>query len=153
MPYTFPRLQLTPTVQAAAYSAGQSIGGLLTFQNAVAGVGLGAIVQSASVCFASGVVPTLDLILFNANPSGSTITDRAAIAVVAADLAKVLGVLHLSDATLLGAASPSIVQVGSQVMPITTGSLVNMYGALVARSGFTAGSTSDVTLSLNVLWG
>lgn len=150
--YTFPHLQLWPTVQAAAYTAGNCIGGLLTFQNAVNGIGGAAIVQSATVTFLNGAVPTLDLILFAAQPSASTITDRTAIAVNAADVAKVLGVLHLTDATLLGASAPSVVQCGTQVLPITVGSAVNMYGALVARSAVTPGSTSDVCLSLNLLW-
>ena len=150
--YTFPHLQVTPTVQAAAYSIGNVIGGLLRFDNAVQGVGSGAIVQSATVTFLNGAVPTLDLILFAANPTASTITDRVVLAVNAADVAKVLGVLHLTDATLLGASSPSVVQCGTQVLPITTGSLVNMYAALVARSAVTPASTSDVCISLNLLW-
>jgi hypothetical protein len=67
MAATFPQLQLTPTVQAAAYAAGQSVGGLLTFSNAVTEVAGSAMVQSATVTFASGVQPQLDLVLFSAN--------------------------------------------------------------------------------------
>lgn len=150
---TFPLIQLTPVVQAAAYAVGQGIGGLLTFSGAVPEVAGSAMVQSASVTFASGVVPQLDLLLFAAAPSGGTIADRTTIAIATADLAKLACVLHLADATLLGAAAPSIVQATGQVTPIDLSSGMNLYGVLITRTAVTLGSTSDAIVSLNLLWG
>ena len=110
MPATYPQAQVIPVVQAAAYAVGSSIGGLMTFQNA-ADTGAGsALIQGASVTFASGVIPTMDMVLFTSAPAGGTITDRVAVAIATADLGKIVGVLHLADTTLLGAAAPSIVQ-------------------------------------------
>jgi hypothetical protein len=145
------QVQVVPTVQAAAYAAGNVIGGLLTFASAAriaAGSGL---VQSASCTFVSGVVPSLDLVLFNASPSGSTVTDKTAVAVATADLAKVIGVVHLTDTTLLGATTPSVVQGETQALPfkLTSGSTV--YGALITRTAITLTSTSDATITLSVL--
>ena len=147
------QIQLTPTVQAAAYVAGTVIGGLLTFAGAARILGGTGLVQAASCCFASGVVPSLDLVLFSASPSGSTVTDRTALAVVAADLAKVIGVIHCNDGILLGAASPSVMQGQQQAVPFdcVVGSST-IYGALVVRSTtVTLGSTTDATINLFVL--
>lgn len=152
MPANYPQIQVTPTVQVAAYAAGAVIGGLLTFSSAASQVAGSAIIQGASVTFASGAVPSLDLILLTAAPSGGTVTDRVALALAAADLAKVAGVLHLTDSTLLGAAAPSIVQATAAVMPFDLMGGVNLFGILVARTGFTPGSTTDAIVSLNVLW-
>ena len=150
---TYPQSQVTPTVQAAAYAAGASIGGLLVFQNATQTSSGSSIVQGASVTFASGVTPALDLVLFSAAPAGGTITDRVVVAIAAADLRLVVGVLHLTDTTLLGAAAPSVVQATAAVMPCTLATGTSLYGVLIARAAVTLGSTSDAIVSLNLLWG
>jgi len=152
MTTTYPQVQVTPTVQAAAYAVGACIGGLLTFQNAVSSAGGAGIVQGASVTFASGVVPSMDLILLLAAPTGGTITDRVALAILPADLGKVVGVLHLTDTTLLGATSPSIVQATTAVMPIEVPAGYGLYGVLVARTAVTLGSTTDIIVSISMLW-
>ena len=152
MTTTYQQVQVTPPVQAAAYAVGSSIGGLLTFQNAVASDGGAAIAQGASVTFASGVVPAMDLILFLSAPTGGTVTDRVAVAILPADLAKIVGVLHLGDATLLGATAPSIVQATTTVLPLEVPAGYRVYGVLVTRAAVTLGSTTDVVVSLNLMW-
>jgi hypothetical protein len=152
MPATYPQSQVIPTVQAAAYAAGASIGGLLTFQNASDSPAGSAIIQGASVTFASGVIPSLDLVLFTAAPAGGTITDRVAVAIATPDLGKVVGVLHLNDTTLLGASAPSVVQTTAAVMPFDLTVGTSIYGVLIARAAVTLGSASDAIVSLNVLW-
>jgi hypothetical protein len=153
MAATFPQIQLTPVVQAAAYAVGAGIGGLLTFGGAVMEVAGSAMVQAATVTFASGVQPQLDLVLFSASPTGSTLTDRVVTAIATADLAKVVCVLHLTDATLLGAAAPSVVQASGQVAPFDLSGGMAIYGVLITRTAVTLGATNDVIVSLNLLWG
>jgi hypothetical protein len=149
---TYPQSQVTPVVQAAAYAVGMSIGGLLMFNYIVPVAGGSAIIQGASATFVSGVVPNLDLVLFTHAPAGGTLTDHTAVAIAAADLAKIIGVLHLTDATLLGAAAPSVVQATAAVMPFDLRSGTVLYGVLITRTAVTLGSTTDVTISLNALW-
>lgn len=143
--------QVTPVVQAAAYAIGTSIGGLLAFPNVCPASGASAIVQGATVTFASGVVPPMDLVLFSATPTGGGLTDRTAVVIANVDLPKVVGVLHLTDATLLGATSPSIVQTTAAVMPFRLSSGSSLYGVLIARGGVTLGTVTDALVSLNVL--
>jgi hypothetical protein len=124
----------------------------MTFQNAADAPAGSALIQGASVTFASGVIPVMDMVLFTSPPSGGTITDRVAVAIAAADLGKIVGVLHLTDTTLLGAAAPSIVQATAAVMPFDLWVGTSVYGVLITRAAVTLGSTSDVIVSLNVLW-
>ena len=150
---TYPQSQVIPPVTAGAYAVGASIGGLLIFNYIAPVSGGSAIIQGASVTFASGVVPSTDLVLFSSSPSASTIMDHTAAAIAAADLPKVIGVLHLVDATLLGAGAPSIMQATAAVMPFDLKTGTILYGVLIARAAATLGSTTDVIISLNVLWG
>lgn len=144
-------VQVVPTVQAAAYAAGNCVGGLITLANAARAAAGSGLVQAITAAFVSGVVPSLDVILFNASPSGSTTTDKIAIAIATADLAKVVGVIHLNDNTLLGASAPSFIQGEQQAMPFKLPAGTSLFAAVVTRSVFTLTSTADMTISANLL--
>lgn len=127
---------VTVTVQTATYSSGNVMGGLLSFtairQNGYA--------QSFTLTTPTAQAPTLDLILFNANPTTSTITDKTAIAISAADQGKIIGVVHVSDCG--GYSTPTVCQTQNLAMPYSLASGTTMYGALVTRSAITPGGTS-----------
>lgn len=144
-------LTSTPTVQAAAYATGNAVGGLITLANATRYQASG-IIQSVATSFVSGVVPNVDVILFSANPTGSTITDKTQIAIATADLTKVVAVIHLTDSTLLGTSAPSYVQALQQAVPFqVTANTTTLYAAVVMRSAATLTSTTDMTLALRIL--
>ena len=151
MATTYPQSQVTPVVQAAAYALGTSIGGLLTFQNACEEPAGSALVQGASVTFTSGIVPSLDLLLLSETPTSGTIVDRTVVTIANVDLPKVIGVLQLADATLLGAAAPSVVQATAAVMPFRLPRGTSLYGVLIVRTAVTL-ALSDCVVSLNLLW-
>ena len=142
---------VSPAVQATAYTGGQVLGGKLTLSGAARAAALGGLVQSASVSFAGGAQPAMDLVLFSADPTASTLTDKAALAVAAADLGKVVGVVHVGDCTLLGASAPSLCQAQQQAVPFRLSAGTSLFGALVARASVTPASTSDVLVTLRVL--
>lgn len=136
-----------PTVTASSYSAGTSIGGLLTLSGLVRAGQTSGMLQKAVVSFADAQTPALDLILFNANPTGSTITDHTAVAVAAADLPKVIGVMHVNDCVAAG--TPTICQAQQQAMSFASAaSGGSLYGVLIPRAAITLGSTSDVGISV-----
>lgn len=144
-------VNVTPAVQAASYAAGASVGGLLAFP-VTRSTTNGGLVQSVVVTFTGGATPTLDLVLFSAKPGASTITDKAAISIAAADLGKVVGVIHISDCTLLGTSAPSACQSQQQATPVivaTNGAPI--YATVITRSSLTPTSTADMTVSLQVL--
>jgi hypothetical protein len=143
--------QSTPTVQAASYSAGNCVGALISLTTAARVAAGSGLIQSVTATFSSGVLPSLDVIFFNANPSGSTTTDKTAVAIATADLGKVVGVAHLTDTTLLGASSPSVIQSQQQAIPFVLPSGQTLYAAVVTRTAITLTSTSDMILTVRIL--
>lgn len=152
--------QITITVAqtvtaSSAYTAGNAVGGLITFANAarVSGAsgaaGTSGLIQSFIVNSKSAQFTQMDAIVFNANPSGSTCTDKTAIAVAAADFDKVLGVAHVTDWTALG--TPTVGQAQNLAMPYALTSSTTLYACLVTRSTPTYTATTDISVSLRVI--
>lgn len=142
--------RFTPTItgNTVQYTAGDNVGGLLTLSNfarVAAGSGLitGAVItsDSAQTCF-------FDILIFNANPSGSTFTNNGAQDVVAADLPSIAGVLHLNDVTALSGAS--IHQMSSAPLSVVLPSGTTAYAAIVVRGAPTLAANGDLTLALRV---
>ena len=142
---------VTPVVSAAAYAAGNVVGTLLTFTGIARDAATGGLIQSVTAAFASGVVPSLDVIFFSASPTNSTFTNNAALAINAADRGLVEGVAHLSDSTLLGASAPSLVQAQNLALAFAGLTAGTLYAVVVARSAVTLTSTSDLVLSVSVV--
>lgn len=138
----------SPTVQAAAYSAGNVLGGKLTFSS-IARIADKSLTIQAAMLFSKAAqtgIP-VDLLLFNADPSASTFTDKAALAVAVADYDKLIGVVHLYDWVSLG--TPSLCQalgIALPALPVSGGR--DLYGVLVARAAITPASTSDLKVQL-----
>jgi hypothetical protein len=158
------QIQVTaaPTVTASAYSAGNAIGGLQTLAGAarvsgsLGASGTGGILTAMMVQVKSVQSTQVDVFLFNANPSGSTCTDKTAFVLAAADAAKVIGVLSV-PATAANGAGWYSGGTGSLGMPnyypITydLSSATSVFACAVARGAFTPASTSDVQFAYNFL--
>lgn len=147
-----------PTVTAAsAYASGNVVGGLQTFTSAlrqqstdVAGSGIGsALLQHVTLNFKSSQTAQTDLLLFSANPTNSTFTDKAALAVNTADFDKVIAVVHISDCTNLG--TPSSCQSGQLAIPVRNATAATLYGVLVTRGTPTFTATTDLALALDLV--
>ena len=84
---------VTPTMTASsAYTAGNVVGGLLTFTNAV-DAALSGILQRVTVDCKSVQTAGFKLYVFAANPGSSTFTDKTAPAIAAADVGKLIDVI------------------------------------------------------------
>lgn len=134
---------------ASAYASGNAIGGLITVANVARISGGSGLLQSISVSMKSAQTGQIDVVYFNANPTGSTCTDKVAFSVAAADFDKVLGVAHVTDWTSLG--TPSVGQAQNLAMPFALASGTTLYACAVTRSTPTFTSTSDVSVSTRVL--
>jgi len=141
-------LSQTPTVSTSpAYSSGDCIGGKLTFMPVVLAANHDATIQAVTLNCKSAQTGAIDLILFNADPSASTFTDNAALAINAADFDKVIGVINITKWTNLG--TPSVGESNNLAFPVELPTTA-AYGVLVARSTPTLASTSDLTVKLRV---
>jgi hypothetical protein len=139
-----------PVVTAGAYSAGDIVGGLLTFRVA-SSPGELVIVDSVQVTLKAAVAPSLTLVLFNEDPSATTKTDNSAYSLNAADAFKVRGALPLNS---LGGfqvdhGTPNSFHLGNLELVIKpAGTNQNIYGLLIDNTGVTLTSTSDVQVVL-----
>ncbi len=139
-------ITVSPAVTAGAYAAGNCVGGLMTLSNAVRAAGYGGVLRKVIVSFLAGNTPTLDLLLFNANPTGSTFTDRSAVAVVAADVTSITGACQIADYTLAAASTMSVGQAIVAIPFIPAAAATTMYAQLVARSAFTPTGIADLSV-------
>jgi hypothetical protein len=137
-------LTVAQTVTASsAYVSGNAVGGLITLAGVNRASGASILVQSVLVTSKSAQTNPMDLLLFNASPTGSTCTDKTAVSIVAADAGKLVGVAHVTDWTSGGTASIGQMNqppIGIAV-PATT-----LYACLVTRGTPTWTSTSDVSV-------
>lgn len=153
------KFTIAPVVQAAAYAAGACVGGKLTLANAARGfdfqgttIGIGGMIQGVVLGDKSGhTTVDFDVIFFDADPAGSTLTDKVVIAVAAADLGKIIGVAHITDWTLGAAATMSIGQdLTFRTIPFVCADAA-LYAAIVARGAITFLSVDDVRLKVHTL--
>lgn len=146
------RCDATQTVTASsAYSSGNAVGGKITCTDMALAAGRGGIIQSVIVRDKAGQNVPYDLFVLDADPSATTVTDKSAVAINTADLAKVIGVVQTSG-TILGAASTMGVSPAAGLgLAYKLSSGTSLYFILVTRGAPTYASTSDVTLSIVAL--
>lgn len=140
---------------ASAYAAGQAVGGLMTISNAArvnAGLGAGGtsgMIQSVLISAKSAQSSQIDVLIFRANPTASTCTDKTAVAIAAADFDKLIGVAKVTDWTPLG--TPSLGQSQNLAIPYALASGTALYACAVTRATPTFASASDIAISFNAL--
>ncbi len=140
----------TPTITSgSAYASGNVVGGLLTFANMARVAGQGGVLQGGFLKDKSGNNTPYDLFLFDAAPV--TPTDKTAVALVAADLAKSIGVMSFSGAALGASSTMGVMTVAGFGMPFKLTSGTTIYGVLVTRGTPTYSGTADVSVDLMVL--
>lgn len=143
------QVQVVPTVSTSAYTAGNVVGGLLTFANAVSGTVLSGVLTSVSVTTRSTQTAGFKLYLFSASPAG-TFTDRTAPVIAAADA------LLLLDVITLGAADSGL---GSAVTTYNTDAIsrslvlagTSLFGVLITTGTPTFSTTTNVAVTVSVL--
>jgi len=143
-------VQVTPTITVGTYTAGNCLGGLLTFNNAVGSLGSG-IIQDVSIISKSSVQTTaLNLYLFNASPT-STFTDRTAVTWAPTDYTKLIGLIPLSTTNTISGATMTLWYADAIAKAISLGAgVTTLYGALVVQST-TAAAFQDIAVNLTVL--
>jgi hypothetical protein len=141
------QLSQTPTVSTSpAYTAGDAMGGLLTFTGAVlAAGGSGVVLSATALCKTPALLPILELWLFKVTFTPTA--DNSPFAPSDADMANCIGVIPIA-AWYDDTANSIAVWRGVHPMVLTGTSL---FGQLVTRTAVTLGSTSDITVGLNVM--
>ena len=146
MPTPYVRATVAPTITAGAYSAGDVVGGLLTFD--VSGAPEGSLLTRALLVDDDNEKPELTLYLFNAAPT--TIADADAFAPAVADLKKLITkiVFAVADYVTVNSNAYALKEDLNDLIPANTG---YVYGYLVCTATPTYTASSDLWVSLDLL--
>lgn len=137
----------TPTVTAGAYTAGDAVGGLLTFANAARISAGGGVTKNMVIVDDAGQDAELELWLFDR--TFSAIADNAAWAPTEADLENLIAIISTSDGTWRAAGTPSAVDIEVSKRYDLTGT--SMFGQLVTRGTPTFAATDDISVKIALL--
>lgn len=143
---------VAPTVTAGAYSAGDIMGGLLTFpvqripNNPV-------LITGVLVSCKAALTPNLRLVLFNTGTLTTTNQDdNDAYSLAVADVTSVITVIDLSTETWVDHGTPNTIQKdGLGIVADVASDEVNLYGFLIDDTGVTLTSTSDIQVRIRGL--
>lgn len=138
------------TVQAAAYAAGNLLGAKIPLPSLVRGAGLTGLLQSVHLISKSGQKPLAQVAIFNADPSASTLTDKANPTVAPADLVKMIEIPQLSDWRTFG--TPTKVSSGQMAEPFALpAGAVDGYAAVQTLAAVTFPTADDLILVVRVI--
>jgi len=135
---------VTPTVSAGAYSAGDIVGALLTFETGT-GVNRRIILNEISVMVKAAVTSSLNIVIFEADPTSTTKTDNAAYSLAAADAFKVRKTIPVT--TLYDHGTPNEYSSGPlNIVLAPAADTSKFYALLIDGTGWTLTSTSDIQI-------
>lgn len=139
---------VTIACTTAAYTAKDNIGGLLTLS---LGKGREAgIVQTLNLSDNASQDKQIDVIFFNANPSGTTFTDNGALDIADTDTPKICGIATFTASDYRDFADNSAASINPSIAFRLNGTSV-LYFALVDRGAYDAAATSDLGLNIGVM--
>ena len=140
----------SPTADTSAYADGDLIGGKLSFSSAVRFSAGSALLQNAVLVDQAKQSANIDLVLFDADPTGTTFTDQAAFDVADADMDKIIAVIRFGTygdwITFNDNGIAQYTPPGGVPIKLTTGT--TLYGALVSRGAPTFAASTDLKARL-----
>ena len=144
-------ITVTPTMDDDPdYSTGDVFGAKMTLTDALlcknATGTLQRIILTTEDTLAASVV---DVIIFDSDHSGTTFTDNSALALVDADLGKILGVVTLSEAYSVDTNS-RVLQATNLALPLKSSVSEDLYAVMVARGTLALAVTDGVTVRFGI---
>lgn len=139
----------TLTVTNGAYTAGDAVGGLITFTNAADANGKSLMFEAVELAGCTSAIP-LELWLLNADLA-TPVADNAAFATAAADDAKVLGVIYLEALDYKNPASGAYVATKTCYLPVKCAAGTRNIYAYLKHTTTTSPGTTTLKLTANFL--
>lgn len=139
----------TPTVTAGAYSAGDCVGGKLTFAAATREAGGGGVIKDMLIIDDAGQDVEMELWLFASDFTSPG--DNAAWAPAEDDLEILCAIISTADGAWFAAGTPSVARVECS-QRFDLGSGTSLLGQLVTRGTPTFANTDDITVNIGVLY-
>jgi hypothetical protein len=143
---------ITPTwtITAGAYTAGDVIGGELTLTNAMRVTSGSGVLHSITIFDADNEGAEMDILLFDANPSG-TYTDNGAPTWNSADEAKFIGHVAIATSDYLTINAQKLVTKTNIGLTVKANGSQNLYAVIVLTGAPTYGTTTDLTIRFGFL--
>jgi hypothetical protein len=138
----------TPTCSTSpAYTAGDAIGGKLTFAGAATvSSGSGKIQRITILCKTPALLPVIELVLFNQD--FTAVSDNSAFNPSDSDMANCIGVI--ATGTWGDYSLNSVATRFGFDFPYSLVGTTSLYGQMVTRSAITLGSTTDLIIGLQI---
>jgi len=136
-----------PTVTAGAYSAGDCVGGVLTFAAAARATGDGGVIKDVVIVDDAGQDAQLELWLFN--QTFTSPGDNAAWAATEAQLHNLVAVITSVDGSWFATGTPSVLVVEASQQ--YTCAATSLFGQLVTRGTPTYVATDDISVVIGLL--
>jgi len=144
-------VSVAPTVTAGAYSANDVFGVKMTVAAAARESGGGGVLTGISMFDegANGLVSTIEVFLFNADPSGSTFTDNGALAIVDADGPKLIASVILDTITDTG--DGKFLSARNLNIPYVCVGSDDLFAVAVQRGTWAPDATDGVTFTFHAI--
>lgn len=143
-------IDVTPTIDTNIYAAGDLVGGKLELPNAVAQAGGGGIVRSVALADQAKQSDAIDVLFFDADPSGTTFTNNAALDIADADLPKLIGFQQITSYAELSDNSIGRGEADRPLPFVLGAGATSLYAALVARATPTFAAATDLVLRVTI---
>lgn len=139
---------LTPVLTVAgAYQAGDCLGALIALTNIATANGKSIYIINSVLADKAEQTFTATLLIFNANPTGTTFTDNSAMNVVDADMAKVIGAIPFTTLKDIGGGKISIGDT-SPVKITPASDSRSLWAAVIIDSGTPTFAAGDVVITI-----
>lgn len=149
-------LKTAAVIDTGAYTSGDNIGGLLTLSNATRSGGGGpgqggGLIQVVRLVDQDNEKREIDIVFFDENPTGTTITNNVALDIADADMAKVIGHVTILATDYVSYADNAIATRTGLGLAFSLASGTTLYAAMVIRDTPTYTATTDIAVAVVVL--
>jgi hypothetical protein len=146
-------ISVTPTVEASPdYSDEDVMGGKQSIASAARSEGGSGIINFISVSSKVDITVGIRVHFFKSDPSATTFTENATLALNAADYDKVLGHVDIAAADWADLGTPNIATKTNINIPFNLpASVTTLYAVCTAQGTINLGSTSDLTFNYGIL--
>lgn len=145
-------ISFTPTVQNAAYSQGNSLGGLQSVNFFRSNTQPSGIFTNFSISSKGGSTTSMTIYIFDTNPTGSTCTDKVAFSLANADIPKLAMQPFVLTPAVVGSGTTATTAQQTQSISISnldTVPTVKLYVCIVANGAVTPASTTDLVAKIS----
>ncbi len=143
--------KIAPTVDTAVYASGDTVGGKLTLTSICRASGQAVTVTALTGVDEGNQKPTGNLLIFDADPSASTLTDNAAFVLHTNDSAKVIGRINIASSNWVTVGAAAHLLVSNVGLVLTPASGSTLYAAFVTDGAPDMVGTDDLLFVLHIL--